>query len=450
MYDKTLSPKQIEFIANSNTKYNLAHGSVRSGKTVGVLFRFMQAVAECPGEQIWMIGHTHDTIYHNCIRLLFDLSPNNPLRIYAPLCAWMPGKSELKFMGKSINCLGARDERSIGPIQGKTFDLCYCNEMTLYPETVIQMISTRLSMPHSMLFADMNPVHPTHKCKEWINFSEAGDKNYYSMHWSIEDNPFLTEEYKAMQRQTLTGLFYRRNYLGEWCLAEGAIFDFFDKKIHVEKRPPRAADFWIAGIDYGASNAFACVIVGVYTPKYGNDDGKMWVEKEYFYDPKNQRQKTNSEYARDLLRFFGEMPLRAVYIDPSAASFKAEMRGAGIHTVDADNDVLNGITLMTSLMNEGTLSICQNCTNLVREIEGYSWDPRASAKGYDEPIKKDDHVVDATRYAIKSYMKNRTTLKQSGPRPDDPSFGRGLGQKPAQQQDPYQGQTVNNGQWRMG
>jgi hypothetical protein len=41
--------------------------------------------------------------------------------------------------------------------------------------------------------------------------------------------------------------------------------------------------------------------------------------------------------------------------------------------------------------------------NLIREIEGYVWDSKEAEKGYDEPLKKDDHAVDALRYAVKTH-----------------------------------------------
>lgn len=442
-----MADKQIEFITHANKKYNIAHGSVRAGKTICVLFAFMKWAFQCPGEQIWMIGHTHESVYHNCIRFFLEEFPNNPLDIYKDLCTWMPGKSQLKFGRKTIYCLGARDERSIGPIQGKTFDLCYCNEMTLYPENVIQMISTRLSMPHSMLFADMNPVQPSHKCKEWIDLAESGDPNYYSLHFTMDDNPYLTQEYKDMQKQILSGLFLRRNYYGEWCLAEGAIFDFFDKKIHVVTRiPPH--DFWIAGIDYGTSNAFSCVLIGVKTPKYANDYGHFCVEREYYYDSKNQRQKSPSEYARELNGFLGDTPVRAFYLDPSAAYFKQEMRLYGYHCSETNNEVLDGIVLMTTLLKEGTLTIYQGCANLIREIEGYSWDPKSSAKGWDEPLKVNDHAVDSLRYALMGYTKGRTKFG-IGVNTEDPQFGRSLGKR-NMPDSTFGGKLINEGQWRLG
>ena len=118
-----LSPRQVEFIVNSTKKWNIAHGSVRSGKTVGTLFRFMQAVNDCPDSQIYMVGHSSETIYHNAIRLLLE---SEQLALFRPFCTWFAGKRQLKFRGKTITTLGARDEGAIGQFQGKTFSLVYC------------------------------------------------------------------------------------------------------------------------------------------------------------------------------------------------------------------------------------------------------------------------------------------------------------------------------------
>ena len=284
-----LAPKQLQFIVESTAKINIAHGSVRCGKTVGTLYRFMQAAYECPDSKIWMIGHTSETIYQNAIRLLLESGgPNDPLSIFRPYLVWYAGKRQLKFRDKTISTLGAKDEGAIGAIQGKTFSLCYCDEITLYPESVIDMIDTRLSNPYSQLFCSCNPSHPTHKIKQWIDKADAGDKNYYSLHYTLDDNPYVDEDYKQRIRDSLSGLFYKRNYLGLWCLAEGAIFDFFDRKIHVVPRPPAAAEYWIAAIDYGSVNAFACLLIGVSTGRYTQTGKRLWVEKNIIGTPKKR------------------------------------------------------------------------------------------------------------------------------------------------------------------
>ncbi len=396
-----LAKKQLEFILNSTSHWNLAHGSVRSGKTVCTLFRFMQAAAQCPDSQIFMVGHSSETIYQNAIRLLFE---TDQLAIYKPFCTWFSGKRQLKFMDKTIGTIGARDEGAIGQFQGKTMSLVYCDEMTLYPESIIDMIDTRLSLPYSMGFASMNPSHPNHKIKQWIDKAEEGDKSYYSLHFTLDDNPYVDDDYKNRIKNSLSGLFYKRNYLGLWCLAEGAIFDFFDRKIHVVRRPPAAAEYWIASIDYGTSNPFCCLLIGVNTGRYTQTGKILWVEKEYYWDPKKTgRQKVNSEFAEDIEQFLEPYNVKNIYIDPSAEAFQLELRKRGMHVVHANNDVKNGIQTLSTEMKKGNLFICEECTNTIREIESYVWDPKSSKIGIDEPLKKDDHSTDALRYALHTH-----------------------------------------------
>ncbi len=322
-----LAPKQLEFIINSVAHWNLAHGSVRSGKTIGTLFRFMQAANICPDSQIFMVGHSAETIYENAIRLLME-SPQ--LSVFRPFCTWFPGKRQLAFKDKIIATLGAKDSGAIGSFQGKTMSLVYCDEMTLYPESIIDMIDTRLSNPWSMGFASMNPSHPNHKLKKWIDNAQNGDKNYY------------------MGKSVLKAV---KN-----------------------------------------------------TGKYTQTGKKLWVEKEYFWDPKKQgRQKTNSEFADDLQAFLEPYSIRNIYMDPSAEAMHVELRKRGMHIVHANNDVTNGISVMTSEMRKGNLFVCEECVNTIREIESYVWDSKAAERGDDEPLKKDDHTVDALRYIINTH-----------------------------------------------
>lgn len=396
-----LSPKQLEFIVNSTAKWNLAHGSVRSGKTVCTLFRFMQAAYNCPDSQIFMVGYSADTIYENVIRLLLE---SEQLSIFKPFCSWFAGKRTLKFLDKNIVTMGAKDEGAIGKFQGKTMSLVYCDEMTLYPDSIIDMIDTRLSNPHSMGFASMNPKQPTHKLKKWIDKAEEGNPNYYALHFSLEDNPYLPAEYKERIRNSLSGVFYKRNYLGLWVLAEGAIFDFFDRNTYVVDRPPTAAEYWIAGVDFGMTNPTACALVGVSTGKYTQTGKQMWVEDEYYWDQSVKgRQKLVGELADDLLEFLEPYSVKQLYIDPSAEALSRELKRRGLPVIDANNDVDYGIQIMTSDMREGKCLILEKCKNLIREIEGYTWDPKYAEKGIDKPIKTADHMIDALRYILASH-----------------------------------------------
>jgi len=416
---EAFSPRQIEFLINAQARWNFAHGPVSSGKTVATLFLFLQKVWTCPDSHIYMFGHSSSTVYENCIKLIME---TDQFAIFRPFCTWFPGKNELHIKDKVITIIGAKDEGSIGRIQGKTISIAYCDEMTLYPDNVIDMIITRLRLPHSMGIASMNPKQPTHKLKKLIDLAEAGDPTYYSLQFMIDHNPFLPDDYKKTLAGSLTGLFYKRNYLGLWCLAEGAIFDFWEREIYVVKKPPVAAEYWIAGIDFGMSNPCACVLIGVSTGKYTQTGKQLWVEDEYFWDPKTKgRQKLVGELCEDIINFLEPYSIKNIYIDPSSTALKAEFRRRQIAVMDANNDVEEGIKTMTSMVREGQCLVLNKCTNLIREIEGYSWDPKAAERGEDKPIKKDDHCIDALRYVLNShkvstynpYAHNPTEYQQS-------------------------------------
>jgi PBSX family phage terminase large subunit len=409
---QNLAPKQLKFILESTKKINLAHGSVRSGKTMANTFRVMQACNECPDSQIWFVGHTASTIFDNVIRLIIEKMPDgmpDPLSIYRPFCRWQEGKRELTFVDsqqrlKRISTVGAKDSGALGAIQGKTMSIVYCDEMTLYPPMIIEMLSTRISNPHSMLFATMNPSYPTHILKQWIDKAREGDPNYYELQFKLEDNPYVDQDYKDRIKNSLSGVFYKRNYLGEWTLAEGAIFDFFDRNLHVVSRPPRAADYWIVGVDYGTNNAFAAVLVGVNVGKHTQESAMWWVEKEYYWDYKKRNyQKTSSEFADDLKSWMDPFSVKSVYLDPSAANFRLDLQRRGIHPVNANNDVNDGIIKTMDLIKGGRLFICSECVNLIKEMETYVWHPKCLEKGEDEPLKMNDHAVDALRYAVNSH-----------------------------------------------
>ncbi|WP_323178729.1 hypothetical protein [Streptomyces sp. NBC_01381] len=57
---------------------------------------------------------------------------------------------------------------------------------------------------------------------------------------------------------------------------------------------------------------------------------------------------------------------------------------------------------MSSLLAADRLLVHDSCEGLLAELPGYSWDPKATERGDDAPIKVDDHSADALRYVIHS------------------------------------------------
>lgn len=383
----TLSPKQKDSLLNSDAKINIWEGAVRSGKTYISLWRFLVELEEGPEGEYAMISRTYDSFKRNVLPLLTKMISSD-VRYYA-------GKREINVWGKTVHIIGADDERAESKIRGATFAGAYVDEATIVPESVFKMLISRCAMNNAKMFATTNPDSPFH----WLKKDFLTDNpDVKSWQFVLDDNPELTKEEKDYLRRQYKGLWFQRFIEGKWVQAQGAIYDFFDPKIHVIDLPPGEATYYIVGVDYGTTNPCSFVMVGVNKSKYPN----MWVEDLYYFDSKlAQRQKTDSEYGADLVKFLTGRPVKAVYIDPSAASFKLELMKIGLTNLyDAENEVIDGIRLVSNYLNNGTLKICKRCDALIKEFQSYVWDPKCQKTGEDKPMKVSDHALDALRYAL--------------------------------------------------
>lgn len=383
------SQKQIESISNSNSRLNLWIGPVRSGKSYSALWRFIQFIINGDVGPLIICGRTDSSIRRNVIRQLQDIVGDD--------LKYFPGKREAVLWGRTIDLIGANDERSEAKIRGSEYIAALMDEITIIPESFTKMLFSRLSRKNSIFFGTTNPDSPFHWLKkEYIDRKD--ELNLALFEFKMDDNPSLSEEYKRDLKKEYRGLWYERYIEGKWVLADGAVYDFFDNKFHVINNPPGTALYYIVGIDYGTSNPCVFTLIGYNPSTYPN----IWLEKEYYYDSKQtNRQKTDYEYGQDLISFIAGYNIKSIYIDPSALSFKSELRRNGIYDVlDANNDVLSGIRFQSQLISNGTYKICSNCVNSLKEYNTYLWDNKASIRGEDKPIKKNDHCCDAQRYAL--------------------------------------------------
>lgn len=185
----------------------------------------------------------------------------------------------------------------------------------------------RCSVTGAKLWFNCNPEGPQHWFRqEWI--LKAEEHKALHLHFTMEDNPALDEATRARYRSMYyAGVFYQRYILGLWVMSEGLIYDMFDQTENVYRTQERPVDLeWVSqrtvACDYGTANP--TVFLDIY-----DHDGVIRVDREYRWDSrKERRQKTDQEYADDLLDFLGR-EWCAVIVDPSAASFIEELRRRG-------------------------------------------------------------------------------------------------------------------------
>ena len=189
-------------------------------------------------------------------------------------------------------------------------------------------------------------------------------------------------------RRSFHGVFYRRFVLGQWALAEGRVYDFFDEGM-VRPVPRGELEEWRISCDYGTANPTS---MGLWGRR-----GDTWYRvAEYYYDSRREgRQKTDGEYVKDLEKLAAGRPIRRVVADPSAASFLTALRQAGWPAESANNDVLTGVRVTAGMLREGRLVICDTCPDAIREFSLYSWDEEAEG---DKVRKRFDHAMDDIGY----------------------------------------------------
>lgn len=332
-----------------------------------------------------IIGVSRDSIQRNVIPTLYHI-----LGFPLPTSKTM----QTSLYGRTIYFVGAHDESSVRKIQGSTLAFAYVDEATCIPLPFWRMLLSRLSITGSQLFATCNPEGPAHWLKkDFIDRSKELDLVYWN--FTLDDNPSLDEAYKTNLKKEYSGMWYARYILGEWAVSHGLVYDSFTPDniyTHSNSNP----NYYIMGIDYGTTNPTAAVIIAVTPYQWP----QMRVEAEYYYDAAVKgRSKTDQEIVQDLKEFMGYKNISAIYIDPAAASLKIALRQADYPVIDAKNDVLLGIKIVSKFIANLNLVIHRTCNTLLEHIQSYAWDPKAADRGVDQPVKKNDHILDALRYA---------------------------------------------------
>ncbi|MBA4700742.1 MAG: PBSX family phage terminase large subunit [Ruminococcus sp.] len=374
----------------------IADGAIRSGKTVSMSLSFvMWAMYRFKGQNFGMCGKTIGSFRRN---VLFWLKLMLKSRGYAVvdhradnLVTVSKGGVENYFY-----IFGGKDERSQDLVQGITLAGVFFDEVALMPESFVNQATGRCSVDGSKYWFNCNPDGPYHWFKlNWID--KCNEKNILYLHFTMEDNLSLSEKIKARYRSMYTGVFYKRYILGLWAMAEGIIYDMFDVDRHV--KPIKEFFQLLIGvnryvsIDYGTQNATAFLLwnKGV--------DKKWYCIREYYYSGRDKGiQKTDAEYADDLKKWLDGTEVKAIIVDPAAASFIAELRKRGLKVLKARNDVEDGIRLVGTLLNQCKIVFSDSCTNTIMEFASYIWDAKAAERGEDKPIKQHDHAMDAVRY----------------------------------------------------
>ena len=263
-----LTKKQLEYINESDARWNLKIGAVRSGKSFvdiahTVPYNLID-LAEEAGLNLFM-GVSKETIERNVLQPMRELYTEE-------IVGTINNRNIAMVCGVPVYCLGAEKLTQVAKIQGMSVKYCYGDEIAKWNKEVFAMLQSRLDKPYSRFDGSCNPEYPTHWLKEFI---DKPDIDAYIQHYTIFDNPYLPPDYVENLCKEYEGTVYYGRYIqGEWTLAEGLIYPMYKDAI---EEPPQDALYeqYVLSIDYGTQNAFSCGLWGKY--------GDIWYRlKEYY------------------------------------------------------------------------------------------------------------------------------------------------------------------------
>ena len=234
-----------------------------------------------------------------------------------------------------------------------------------------------------------NPISELH----WIKklFFDIGKEDAYILKTTYQDNLFLDERYK----QTLEDLknqdyqYYRIYALGEWGSLGNVIYTNWEK---ADLREEKYFDNFFNGLDFGfADDPTAFVRIHLDKKKkiiYIVDE---WYQRGMFID----------DVAKEVKDIVGG---EIVTCDSSEPRSIADLKRNGIRATGAKKGP-GSIEHGVKWLQGHKIIIDERCTNLIKELTSYKWREDKDGNVIPKPVDKDNHGLDALRYALESEMK---------------------------------------------
>jgi phage terminase large subunit len=371
-------------------------GGARSSKSYSIAQLLIEKLITEQNKAIGVCRKTFPALRMTSMKLLLDLlkeygiyreeNHNKTFNTYTH------GTNHIQFFGL--------DETE--KVKSAEFNYIWMEEANEFSYEDYIALKLRLSGPtekeQNHMYLSLNPVD----AHNWIATRASKESDVEVIKSTYLDNPYLSQDYKDVLLDLINQdeNAYRVYVLGEWGLLEGKIYTNYQV---IPELPDMTGAKWVYGLDFGLTNPSA--VVKVYLL-----DGKLYVQERLY-----RTGMTNA----DIIEFFSHEEQGDIYADPSAKQMIAEIQRAGYTAFPGVKGVKEGI----DLCQRQTLLIPSDSPHLIKEIQNYHWKKDKNAVGGEaflpEPVKHNDHLMDAMRYAIWG-ITERFGFATQRPRPMEP------------------------------
>lgn len=419
MNTKLISPKQIEILKFPYyEEYDaiICDGAVRSGKTIwGIISFVIWAMSNFREHNFAICGKTIASAVRNVVKPVMKIKymRDNFVMHY--------NKQESLLVikrGHKVNyfyIFGGKDESSFQLIQGITLAGIFYDEVALMPRSFVEQGMARCSVEGSKFYFNCNPSKPSHWFyEEWIK--QAKDKKAYYLHFTMDDNPSLSEQIKARYRSLYTGVFYKRYIEGKWVSAEGVIYELFNNQTDdylIDELPANETIMsWVTGIDFGGSKSSTAFVTLAISRKY-----KMFylVESEKLDSSilnTKMLEEAFSNYMKKLYnkyRCFSDVycdSAEPLHIRDLQLTQQKEKLSCSVRTARKE-EINYRIQAFNTLFSSKRIKILRHNKDLIQSFKDAVWDDKHSTQ--DKDVRLDDgsycvDLLDASEYALERYI----------------------------------------------
>lgn len=417
------SPKQLETIYRPfDHTLDVLEGTPRSGKTTAGHFRYADYLT-------WTRDHNHLIVAYNqeqAYRLFIDGDGTGLMHIFGDLAEIKHDEhgSHLQIHTpngiKKVYYKGGGKSNSVGAITGMSLgSVVFCEINLLHMSMIQECFRRTFAAKDRYHLADLNPPAPNHP----VITDVFEVQNTRWSHWTIHDNPIISEERKKEIYETLKKNPYLldRDWYGKRVMPEGVIYSMFNPSEH--QIPTLLGEpyemYFVADGGQSDATSCSCNIVTRY-------DGKFRLNRvaNYYHSGEETGQvKAMSTYAKEIKAFMEwcinkyQMRYTHVFVDPACKSLREELHKIGIDTDKADNNAIDarnkgggietGIERFQNSITDGRFYLVDTDKydhyNFIKEIGMYVRDSNGN------PIDEWNHAMDEARYA-NNYFYRRYVL----------------------------------------
>ena len=405
--DKTIeiSSKQAEYIRNATHRWNFKIGATQCGKTyIDTLFLIPERIRERISLKglVFIAGVSKGTIQRNVIeplqeiwgdKLVSDIGSNNIATIF----------------GEKVYCIGADNVGMVRKFRGARIKYLYIDEVVDINEEVFELLKSRLSFEYSVGEGSGNPQSRTHYIKKFLE----SDVDVYVQHYTLFDNPFLPKKVVEEMRKEYKGtVYYNRYILGQWCNAEGLIFQQIanDDKRFITTTIQYNSIISI-GIDWGGNKSKHSITA----TKISRDFKSVQVLKTSTMKATGTNTK---QVFRWIINFIKEIQdkygtVSFVFADSAEQvlnnSLNGELKSNKINLVVQDSlkiEIKNRIELWNRLLNLDRLSFIEKqCNTLIEALQTALYDEKAKDDRWiDDGETSDIDSLDSFNYSFEYWF----------------------------------------------